>query len=167
MAAAKPFLRGKVLDFGCGTGALAGLWPAADYAGVDHDPESLAKARAMYPGHAFFDTPPPNSVFDTIACLAVIEHVPHPADLLQSLSRLLAPSGRMVLTSPHPGFEMAYKAGARLGLFSRHAEHDHQALINQASMRRAASQASLEMVFFRRFLLGANQIFVLRHKNGA
>ena len=46
VAAAFPHLRGKVLDIGCGSGALAEHVTAESYTGVDIDRDSLAIANA-------------------------------------------------------------------------------------------------------------------------
>src|SRR3546814_16456060 len=80
--AAKPFLKGRALDFGCGSGGLAALIDSERYLGVEIDPESLREAQKTYPNHSFQDTLP-NDVekFDTIISLAVIEHVSDPSEI--------------------------------------------------------------------------------------
>lgn len=41
-------------------------------------------------------------VFDTLACCELIEHLEEPYALLRSLRPLVAPAGRLVLTTPNP-----------------------------------------------------------------
>jgi 2-polyprenyl-3-methyl-5-hydroxy-6-metoxy-1,4-benzoquinol methylase len=90
LKAAEPYLKGKVLDVGCGSGALAGLIPTNRYLGVDIDEESLAQARQEYPQHCFQTMlPPPDPIFNTVVSLAVIEHVPNPATFLKDMAKVL------------------------------------------------------------------------------
>ncbi|MGE4296690.1 MAG: class I SAM-dependent methyltransferase [Desulfovibrionaceae bacterium] len=162
--AVRPHLRGRVLDVGCGTGLLSECAPREGYLGVDHDAASLAAARREHPHAAFAPGLPENGSFDTIALLAVIEHIPDPAAFLRRLTGLLAPGGRMVLTTPHPAFEIIHTIGGRLGLFSREAGEDHETLINATAMAALARDAGLTLATARRFLFGVNQLFVLERR---
>lgn len=160
--AVRPLLRGRVLDFGCGTGQLAELVELDEYTGVDIDRESLEIARRRFPDGRFFESlAEASGPFDTIAGLAVIEHVPRPAQLLAELRELLSPGGRIVLTTPHPLFDWAHRAGAAVGLFSRHAADEHEELIDRRRMEQLATEANLLLISARHFLYGVNQLFVL------
>jgi len=53
VAAVVPFLNGRVLDVGCGSGALARFVDAGKYLGVERDQQSLARARSDFPQHVF------------------------------------------------------------------------------------------------------------------
>ncbi|MBK9712995.1 MAG: methyltransferase domain-containing protein [Kouleothrix sp.] len=44
--------------------------------------------------------PAPDQSFDAVMCTEVIEHIPHPAEALRELARLLKPGGYLVLTAP-------------------------------------------------------------------
>ena len=50
IAAARPFLKGRVFNLGCGSGKLAGIVPPDFYLGVDIDEHSLDRARSGLPG---------------------------------------------------------------------------------------------------------------------
>jgi len=160
---------GPVLDVGCGTGALAHLVHPENYVGIDTDEDSLIEARRSHPEHRFEDAAaflarPRDRAFDTVIALAVIEHVPEPAAWLGRLAPLLAEDGRVVLTTPHPLFRRVHECGAMLGLFSREAMHEHETLLNFRQLRDTADKAGLEIVHYRRFLCGANQLFILRRR---
>jgi 2-polyprenyl-3-methyl-5-hydroxy-6-metoxy-1,4-benzoquinol methylase len=76
---ARPFLDGRVLDVGCGSGALAGEVSPDRYVGVDVDAISLRRSRVNHPEHASArQLPTEEEQFDTIVSLAVIEHVSMP-----------------------------------------------------------------------------------------
>jgi 2-polyprenyl-3-methyl-5-hydroxy-6-metoxy-1,4-benzoquinol methylase len=169
-AAALPHLRGRVLDVGCGIGELAEFVPPESYLGIDLDQVSVETARQRHPRHVFqtlaeFETDPPTNRFDTIVGLAVIEHVPSPAGWLRDLTQHLGPDGRFVLTTPHPYYRWAHEFGARLGIFSRDAADEHEDFLDRRSMTQAATDNHLRVLKARRFLMGANQLFILG--NGA
>ncbi|MEO1786857.1 MAG: class I SAM-dependent methyltransferase [Pseudomonadota bacterium] len=161
--AAQGFMRGAVLDIGCGNGALAEHCNKAGYIGVDRDPATLLMAKAHMPAYTFQpDMPEKSHVFDTIAALAVIEHIAAPAKVLADWAEYMAPNGHMVLTTPKPAFEWVHEAGARIGLFSHDAAEEHETLIDEASMHEIAAEAGLYVEVYRSFLGGANQLFVLK-----
>jgi ribosomal protein L11 methylase PrmA len=57
--AARPYIKGRVLDVGCGTGVLAGIVAADLYVGVDIDEQSLSIANKQYPQYNFQSFLPP------------------------------------------------------------------------------------------------------------
>jgi 2-polyprenyl-3-methyl-5-hydroxy-6-metoxy-1,4-benzoquinol methylase len=159
---ARPYLRGRVLDYGCSSGHLAELCRPDAYLGVDISEEALEVARASHPGYQFDSKVSEHERFDAIVALAVLEHVHDPLDLLTRWAGMLNPGGRIVLTTPHPSFEWILTVGAKVGLFDRHSLDEHDDLLNLARIRELAAGAGLELERYRRFLLGANQLFVLR-----
>jgi len=98
--------RGRVLDYGCGTGNMGST--LAEYGtvtGVDGSADALAVgdfrfyasvSRAPSPTDADFPTGP----FELIACLDVLEHVEDDAGLLAQLKALLSPGGTLVVSVP-------------------------------------------------------------------
>ncbi len=98
-----------VLDLGCGLGAITRLLGARHYpvVGVDLDPATIAACRAhnRYPGVSFvvgdaatLDLP---QRFDIVVASEVIEHVPHPAQMLRAMRRHLAPQGVGLISIPN------------------------------------------------------------------
>jgi 2-polyprenyl-3-methyl-5-hydroxy-6-metoxy-1,4-benzoquinol methylase len=161
MRQGRPYLRGRVLDYGCHDGTLAADVPADRYVGVDIHLPSLAEARARHPLHTFVTEVSDDERFDTIIGLAFIEHVPDPGGFLARFAGMLRPGGRIVLTTPHPWFEWVHTAGAKVKLFSAHAHEEHEELIDRPTMERLCARAGLRIERYRRFQLGANQLFVL------
>lgn len=155
----KPLLDGRVLDFGCGGGHLAADCEPSAYLGYDRDPGVLRLARRAHPAYSFTDQLPVAESFDTIVMLAVIEHLPEPAESLASLAKLLAANGRIVGTTPHPHFDRVLAAGAKIGLFSRAANEEHEQLLSREVLVRVGEVAGLKLISYQRFLLGANQLF--------
>lgn len=102
----------RVLDVGCGTGALALLikhvHPGVDVAGVDPDPKALARAgrKAARAGVAIrFDRayadalPYADGTFDRVVSSMMLHHVPpdEKAPALREMRRVLKPGGRLEL----------------------------------------------------------------------
>lgn len=163
--AVKPYLTGRVLDVGCGSGMLAEWVEPANYLGIDIDAMSLEKARQGNPSHRFSDMMPGvGEKFDTITALAVIEHVKSPADFLVTLASCLTemPEAKIICTTPHLLLGWAHTAGAKLGLFSRHANEEHEILFDQKKLNAVAVSAGLRLVLYRRFLFGANQLAIFK-----
>lgn len=163
-AAAAPFLTGRVLDFGCGPGHLSRWSSPQLYVGVDRDADSLALAKQQYPRYQFVAELPDSGVFDTIVALAVLEHLADPARLLRQLGERLTAGGRIVITTPHPWADQIHRWGAKLGLFSSEAEAEHETLLDRVALERVGQAAGLALETYRRFLLGLNQLAVLRKK---
>jgi 2-polyprenyl-3-methyl-5-hydroxy-6-metoxy-1,4-benzoquinol methylase len=156
------YLRGRVLDYGCGDGQLATICRPKAYLGVDVNLRALDQARAAHPEFRFATSVSDRERFDTVAAFAFIEHVADPGAWLARVASLLEPGGRIVLTTPHPSWEWAHTLGARTHLFSWDAHQEHQELLDRTRLQELASDAGLLVETYRRFLLGANQLVVLR-----
>ena len=174
LAAALPHVpaSARLLDLGCGLTDLPRRFPS--YVGCDRNPVVLAEMRRRHPGASFAawdldaEDPPPevlaSAPFDAVLMLALLEHLPSPARALSRASALLAPGGRLVVTTPHPLARLPLEVGARLGLLSRHADEEHEALLDRAGLARAAESAGLAVTAYARFLLGLNQLAVLTRR---
>lgn len=156
----RPYLRGRVLDYGCGVGMLAEMCSREAYLGYDIDEESLQIARSEHPGFRFEAKGPKDVQFDTVVLLAVIEHVKETQDFLAEIRALLVPNGRLVVTSPHPATKGLYSIGSGLGFFSRVAHGEHEQLYGYHQMQRVLLESGFTVLEYKRFLFGANQLFV-------
>lgn len=164
--AARPYLSGRILDFGCGSGSLAVYVKPNQYFGFDIDEESIKIARQKFPKYNFSDNLDDlkGETFDTIVALAVIEHVQDTVGFLKLLNNFLAINScaQIVCTTPHPSMSKLHTLGAKVGLFSKHASEEHKNLFDYHCLNDAGNQAGLKMVHYQRFLIGANQIAVFQ-----
>jgi len=163
-----PWVRGRILDIGCGTGAILDrLDGPTCYHGVEGDAALVADLRRRYPQHTFeradldVDVVAAGRVFDTVLMLAVIEHVYNQRHLFEQVLERLAAGGRIVITTPTPLGDRVHRLGARLGLFARSAEDHHPIIFNRARFRVFARRFGLRIEYYRRFAFGCNQIVVL------
>jgi SAM-dependent methyltransferase len=100
---------GRALDAACGTGRharrLADLGHAVT--GVDVTPEMLAHAREAVPEATFTEgdlaaLPLGDGAFDVAVCGLALAHLADPAPAVAELARVLAPGGRLVISTLHP-----------------------------------------------------------------
>ena len=105
----------KVLDVGCGTGAMLSELKEKgfDVYGLDGSDQALQfcglrgleKKLGLYPPQP---PPYPAGGFDTVLCLDVLEHVNQDNLLLANLKRVLKPGGRLIVTVPAYQFLWTY-----------------------------------------------------------
>jgi SAM-dependent methyltransferase len=100
----------SVLDIACGVGYAAPILLAANarsYEGVDLNPELTAYAREKYGSErAHFVTGDvcafnPGTQYDLVTCFETIEHVANYQQALENLWLLLAPRGKLLISSPN------------------------------------------------------------------
>jgi SAM-dependent methyltransferase len=96
LAAVWPHLKGRLLDVGAGTNALARFY--GDAIGVEvHDwgggAQIIENAARL---------PFPDASFDTVTFIACLNHIPNRADALVEARRVLRPGGRVVMTMINP-----------------------------------------------------------------
>jgi len=116
----------RVLDAGCGTGALAramlGVCPTLDLTMLDLSPRMLART-ADLSGESLLggvlELPFPDDEFDLVVSAWVIETVPDPMLAVSEFLRVLAPTGLLVYTFcslPDGWFSRAGSAFLRAGV---------------------------------------------------
>jgi SAM-dependent methyltransferase len=103
---------GRVLDLGCGTGALAPDLAAAGrrWCGADRDEGMLEGARRRIGGAAArlvraeaHRLPYRAGAFDAVVSLGLFEYLPDPAAVLAEVRRVLGPGGVAVIAFPRRG----------------------------------------------------------------
>ena len=93
-------LRGKCLDVGCGDMQFKDLIAnyVTQYDGIDHE---ARVPHVAYIGDIEDMSMLDDESYDSALCLAVLEHVPHPAQVLAEVARVLRPNGAFVISAPH------------------------------------------------------------------
>jgi ubiquinone/menaquinone biosynthesis C-methylase UbiE len=133
----------RVLDLGCGDGALSGVLADAAGAsgsvvGVEVAEAALRRARARHPALTFALAPIDGALplddgsFDVVWSSAVIEHVADTARWLSEVRRVLVPRGRLLVTTPNHG-----RLRLAIGGIERYSEPlgDHLHLYSAGSLR--------------------------------
>jgi SAM-dependent methyltransferase len=96
---------GRLLDFGCGSGAFASLMAKGPYDVVGLEPFSLGKPLEK-PRLQLLRSPlqkvrPQLGQFDVVTLWQVLEHVEDPASLLADLATHVRPDGVMIVSVPN------------------------------------------------------------------
>lgn len=97
---------GRVLDYGCGTGAFLASMREAGWDAVGLEPDATARENAQRL-HGLSVSPPealadlPDGHFDIITLWHVLEHVHDLHETLAHLSRVLSPDGRIFIAVPN------------------------------------------------------------------
>ena len=143
---ARKHLRGDVMDFGGNQGELR-PYVTGDYIVVNYDHSVMGDKR-----------------FDTIAALAVIEHI-RTGDVYDIFGKLtrshMQPSGKIVLTTPTPMSKPLLSLLSRFGIIGRENIEEHKHYWTRADIERLAASIGLRVEEYRKFQLGFNQIAVL------
>jgi SAM-dependent methyltransferase len=100
--------RGRVLDVGCGPGAMTAeiLDAGCEFWGVDGSPRMIAAGRRRFSGFArahfgvadAMALPFADAAFDAALCIGVIDRMPRPEAAVAELSRVLRSHGTLVIS---------------------------------------------------------------------
>lgn len=99
--AMQAYLRGRILDIGCGSKSkqlLVGS-QVTEYVGLDHEGSLHGQAQVDIVGTAY-RIPQPDASFDGVVCTAVLEHLEDPRAALAESHRILKPGGHAIYTVP-------------------------------------------------------------------
>lgn len=96
-----PRMRGKMLDFGCGSKPYKSIFKVEQYIGIDFDGQGHSHVNEeidfFYDGKTI---PFENNSFDCIFSSEVFEHVFNLPEILMELNRVLKTGGQILVTCP-------------------------------------------------------------------
>jgi ubiquinone/menaquinone biosynthesis C-methylase UbiE len=122
----------RALDLACGQGHITARikdrFPATMLSALDHSVSAIESAVHLAPGVEFvvadaYCMPYSGGFFDAVVCNNFWEHVQDPLRLLREISRVLSPSGWLVLSTPSRyrlGNILRILRGQPVMLMSRH-----------------------------------------------
>lgn len=168
-----PYVRGRVLDVGCGFTQLPDrLTPDQAYVGVDVVADAVRLGQTRYPQHAFYQCdvnqaalPLGEQVFDTILMMAVLEHLSAPRETLCAVRPHLAPGGYLLLTTPSPLGDWVHRVGSRVRLFYPEHVVQHVEIFGKRALCELLTDCGFEVVTFRYFEGAINQLVVCRRRS--
>ena len=106
---AQPYIKGDVLEIGCGEGRGIELFKdkANSYTGLDKIQAVINDLEKKYPKYSFIkDNIPPfasldDESFDVVVSFQVIEHIKADRYYLEEIKRVLKPNGVALITTPN------------------------------------------------------------------
>ncbi len=152
----------RLLDLGCGNGAMCGEYLALGCAvvGVDLSRSGIAIAREAHPQGRFEETHVDETLlerlgepsFDVVVSTEVVEHLYDPRTYARGCFAALKPGGRLVMTTPYHGY-LKNLAIAVLGQWDSHAnplwDSGHIKLWSKATLGQLLSEAGFVNLRFR------------------
>jgi SAM-dependent methyltransferase len=123
-----PQLKGRLLDFGCGSKPYRSLFETAEYIGLDFQGEGHSHENeqidVFYDGH---NLPFPSEHFDSVFTSEVFEHVFNLDEIIPEIKRVMKPGGLILVTCPftiaeheQPNDYARYSSFALKHLFTKH-----------------------------------------------
>lgn len=145
---AKIFLIGDILDFGGNRGELR-KFVRGRYLAVNYD-------------HAAMD----NACYDTIVCLAVIEHIDMDEvfRIFYKFKNILNKNGRIFLTTPTKAAKPVLEFMALVGIIDKASIAEHKHYWRKKEIYTLAEKSGFVIKKYKKFQLGFNQSAVLEHK---
>ncbi len=135
----------RLLDIGCGDGFFIKHIICKERYGLD-----------KLLGDEVSDTLDfPNDYFDYVTMLAVIEHIKEPELIIKEIYRVLRPGGKFIFTTPRKEAEKFIK------VYAKKIEDEHETYFDYEKVKAIAANI-FEIITFKTFLLGLNQVFVLK-----
>lgn len=97
----KKYIKGKLIDIGCGTKPCKNIWApvVSEYIGIDHE-ETLHDKREIDIFSSAYKIPVEDNYFDSAICNAVLEHLEEPLLAIQECYRILKPGGYALYSVP-------------------------------------------------------------------
>lgn len=80
---------------------------------------------------------------------------------------MLNSTGSIVGTTPHPPGRQIHDTLSKLGLLSRLAAEEHEKFLDRGAINEMAIDSGGQLIQYKRFLLGLNQLFVIDFSNSA
>ena len=164
----KPYLKGDMLDIGCGPADLIHfLDEDSHYVGIDLNKKVVIQLKERYPKYKFYERDVENGInldgeFNTITMVAVIEHIKNPANVLRQSHDLLTDDGDLVITTPTPLGDTLHKMGAKFGLTSKVAVEEHVKIYSREDLQSLLNSFGLNIYIYQKFEFGLNQMCVAR-----
>jgi SAM-dependent methyltransferase len=161
---------GRILDVGCGDGALFRHLSDRKVSGVGIDPdiETTVDYGTYKLIKGWFPTDlPANEGFDAITMLATLEHVPPDIqrEMAEACSDLLNPSGRLIITVPSKRVDPLLNVLKRVRLIDGMALEQHYGFDPQMTPS-LFSNDGLSLVKSESFEAGLNHLFVFEKTRG-
>lgn len=161
-----------VLDLACGAGHLISYLPQdCQYFGVDKIPMKIYQEER----YSFINldllkntaieiiTREVKTKVDYITCVAFLEHIKNPMDLLSTYKALLKNDGLIIGTTPHPRGRIVHEMLSNIGLLSKEAAHEHEKFLGKKQIEEIALLSGGQLVVYKQFLYGMNQLFVIKY----
>lgn len=144
----------RLLDFGCGYGALLRILASHDIQAVGYEPSTQRRQVNTADGDftllSDIDELERAGPFDLFVCTEVLEHVPEPREVLRLLRRLAAPGALLGLTVPQCDLQALTHSFSEMERHGRLSPvinpWEHLNYFSSASLRRLLADEGFEII---------------------
>jgi ubiquinone/menaquinone biosynthesis C-methylase UbiE len=135
----------RLLDIGCGDGFFLRRSKCKERFGLDKLLGDEVNDKLDFP----------DSYFDYVTMLAVIEHLSNPEDIMKEVARVLKPGGYFIITTPRQAAEWLIK------IYAKNIDEEHKSYFDYDRMKGLAG-VMFDIVGYHKFIFGLNQVFCLQ-----
>ena len=135
----------RLLDIGCGDGFFLRRSKCKERFGLDKLLGDEVSDKLDFP----------DSYFDYVTMLAVIEHLSNPEDIMKEVARVLKPGGYFIITTPRQAAEWLIK------IYAKNIDEEHKSYFDYDRMKGLAG-VMFDIVGYHKFIFGLNQVFCLQ-----
>jgi 2-polyprenyl-3-methyl-5-hydroxy-6-metoxy-1,4-benzoquinol methylase len=160
IGAVLPFVKGKLLDVGCGMNRLV----KAHGNGVGVDVHDWGKVDYVVENSA--KLPFDDATFDTVTIIAALNHIANREEVLRECKRLLKPGGRLIITMITPRVsEIWHLLRSPWDADQRERGMAEGEVYGFTTKRLTAlvSAQGFSLLVQKRFMLGLNSIYVFQN----
>lgn len=154
----KGFIYGRFLDIGSEKGELVKEFCGF---GLDRDPKG-PKGRVIQfkIGNAYF--PYMSNIFDTVAMVALIEHLDNLIFNLKEIHRILKNGGQLIVTTPSPKAKKLIKLLSFFPLLLDPSGIDHKIYFSRKNLYRLFETIGFRIIYYKTFQFGMNQLIIAK-----
>jgi ubiquinone/menaquinone biosynthesis C-methylase UbiE len=145
--------QGSILELGCSKGHLTRLLCENNYncIGTDISKTALSYAKDLKTVRIDSETLPfKNNVFEAVVAIMTIEHLPHPAECVKEVFRVLKKNGLFIVITPDRS-SFVSQVGYRLVDYTALKNPYHVGLMNQRELKKVLNNAGFEEIILRPF----------------
>ncbi len=161
----KPYIKGKVLDIGCGEATAINYKAVTRYYGVDFE-YKCKELTKKYPLGEFFskdleiDTINLPEKVDLVLMAAFIEHIKNYENPIKQSINNLKSGGRIVITTPTKFGNLIHSCVAILGLFPKSVKDAHKIVLSKRNFIKIGLKYNLVLKKYKKFELFCNQLVI-------
>lgn len=160
-----------VADIGSGSSPLLWLLPDGEKVGLDTDRAKVEFMREHDPSSEYVcrrgeDTRLPEGHYTAVTCLEVLEHHPHPHELVKEIARITKDGGKIVIATPDFSSPLWNIIEVLYGLLMRKGYHlEHGSKFTESAVVALCEGVGLEHVRTES-VLGADLVMEFRKAGG-
>lgn len=163
----RPYIKGKVLDIGCGEAKAINNKAVTKYFGVDFDYKCI-KLTKKYPSGVFisknleYDEIDIPEKVDLVLMTAFIEHLNNYKNPIKQSIKNLKRGGRILLTTPTRFGNLVHSCISATGLFPKSVRKAHKNVFSKKDFIKMAKIFNLKLIKYKKFEFLCNQLIIFK-----